>query len=151
MNLRASAAPGRPLSPPLSPPLSGVNTMPHAAGMEAAVHAYVAAFDAGSADRVAALFAADATVEDPIGSPVHHGREAIRAFYAEAMKTGARLTLQGPVRIAGDYAVFPFAVNLPGPGAARWIDVIDTFRFNQDNEIAGMRAFWGPANMHGFA
>ncbi|WP_254287501.1 nuclear transport factor 2 family protein [Sphingomonas liriopis] len=118
--------------------------------MEAAVRAYVAAFDAGSADDVAALYAADATVEDPIGAPIHHGRAAIRAFYAGAMQTGAKLRLDGPVRIAGDYAAFAFSVHLEYDGARRRIDVIDTFRFNAANEVVEMRAFWGPANMTGF-
>ncbi|MCP1471720.1 steroid delta-isomerase [Sphingobium sp. OAS761] len=124
--------------------------MPNPEKMEAAVHAYVAAFEAGSADQVAALYAEDATVEDPIGAPIHHGREAVRAFYAESMKTGAKLTLEGPVRIAGDYAVFPFAVHLNFDGGAKRIDVIDTFRFNEANEVTEMRAFWGPSNMTGF-
>jgi len=125
--------------------------MPDPAKMEAAVHAYVAAFEAGSADQVAALYAADATVEDPIGTPKHNGREAIRAFYAESMKTGAKLKLEGPVRVAGDYAVFPFSVNLHYDGSDKRIEVIDTFRFNDANEVIEMRAFWGPTNMHGFA
>jgi steroid delta-isomerase len=124
--------------------------MPNPQKMEAAVHAYVAAFDAGSADAVAALYAQDATVEDPIGAPIHHGREAIRAFYAESMQTGAKLTLEGPVRIAGDYAVFPFAVHLNYDGGAKRIDVIDTFRFNEADEVIEMRAFWGSTNMTGF-
>lgn len=124
--------------------------MPDPVKMEAAVHGYVAAFEAGSADAVTALYAIDATVEDPIGAPIHHGREAIRAFYAESMKTGAKLTLEGPVRIAGDYAVFPFAVHLNYDGGAKRIDVIDTFRFNEANEVIEMRAFWGPSNMTGF-
>lgn len=124
--------------------------MPDPVKMEAAVNAYVAAFEAGSADQVAALYAADATVEDPIGSPIHKGREAIRAFYAESMKTGAKLKLEGPVRVAGDYAVFPFSVNLNYDGGHKRIDVIDTFRFNEANEVVEMRAFWGPTNMHGF-
>jgi len=124
--------------------------MPDPQKMEAAVNAYVAAFEAGSADQVAALYAQDATVEDPIGSPIHKGREAIRAFYAESMKTGAKLKLEGPVRVAGDYAVFPFSVNLNYDGGHKRIDVIDTFRFNDANEVIEMRAFWGPTNMHGF-
>ena len=124
--------------------------MPDPVKMEAAVHAYVAAFEAGSADQVAALYAPDATVEDPIGSPIHHGREAIRAFYAESMKTGAKLKLEGPVRVAGDYAVFPFSVNLNYDGGHKRIDVIDTFRFNEANEVVEMRAYWGQSNMHGF-
>ena len=124
--------------------------MPDLTKMEAAIHEYVAAFDAGSADRVAALYAVDATCEDPIGSPVLHGREAIRAFYVESMKTGAKLKLEGPVRLAGDYAVFPFSVNLHWDGTDKRVDVIDTFRFNDDSEVTEMRAFWGPSNMHGF-
>lgn len=117
------------------------------AKMEAAVHAYVAGFEAGNAADVAALYAEDATVEDPIGSPVHKGRDAIRAFYAQSMKTGAKLTLEGPVRIAGDYAVFPFSVHLEFGGTKVRIDVIDTFKFDADGKITEMRAFWGPTNM----
>lgn len=124
--------------------------MPDPVKMEAAIHAYVAAFEAGSPDQVAILYAADATVEDPVGSPLHHGRDAIRAFYAESMKTGAKLALEGPVRIVGDQAVFPFSVNLNFDGGPKRIDVIDTFRFNEANEVVEMRAFWGPTNMHGF-
>ena len=125
--------------------------MPDPAKMEAAVHGYVAAFAAGSADQVAALFAADATVEDPVGAPPHRGREAIRAFYEQSMATGAKLTLEGPIRVVGDYAVFPFAVHLDFQGGPKRIDVIDTFRFNEANEVVEMRAFWGPTNMHGFS
>ena len=68
--------------------------MPDPKKMEAAVHAYVAAFEAGSADQAAALFAPDATVEDPVGTPQRRGREAIHAFYVESMQTGAKLTLE---------------------------------------------------------
>ena len=35
-------------------------------------------------------------------------------------------------------------------GGAKRIDVIDTFRFNEANEVIEMRAYWGPTNMHGF-
>jgi steroid Delta-isomerase len=124
--------------------------MPDPQKMEAAVHAYVAAFEAGSVDAVADLYAEDCTVEDPVGTPLHHGREAVRAFYAESMKTGAKLKLEGPVRVVADYAVFPFSVNLHYGGSDKRIDVIDTFRFDEDNKVVEMRAYWGPSNMHGF-
>ncbi|MDE2618712.1 MAG: nuclear transport factor 2 family protein [Sphingomonadales bacterium] len=125
--------------------------MPSPERMEAAVHAYVAAFDHSDPDAVAALFAEDATVEDPIGTPPHVGRTAIRAFYAASMQTGAKLRLEGPVRIAGPYAAFAFTVLLHYQGQDQKIDVIDTFRFNDDNEVVEMRAYFGPTNMHGFA
>jgi steroid delta-isomerase len=123
---------------------------PDPAAMVAVVERYVAAFDAGSADAAAALYAVDAIVEDPVGADPVRGRDAIRAFYAASMATGARLSLQGPVRIASPYAVFPFSVILEHEGQTRRIDVIDTFRFNAENEVTEMRAFWGPTNMHGF-
>jgi steroid delta-isomerase len=125
--------------------------MPDPTVMEAAVHEYVAAFAAGSPERVAALFAADATVEDPIGSPPHVGHDAILGFYTASMQTGARLELEGPVRIAGDYAAFAFHVHLHWDGTDKRVDVIDTFRFNEANEVIEMRAYFGPTNMHGFA
>lgn len=126
-------------------------TPPDPRRMEAAVHEYVAAFEAGSAERVAALYADDATVEDPVESDLVTGREAILAFYTGAMKTGAKLKLEGPVRISGDYAAFPFSVLLHWQGKDQRVDVIDTFRFNSANKIVEMRAYFGPTNMHGFS
>lgn len=122
--------------------------MADAAKMEAAVQAYVAAFAAGEPEQVVALFAEDARVEDPVGTPPHVGHDAIRQFYTMSMATGAKLQLDGPVRLTEDYAVFPFSVHLEWEGKKQRIDVIDTFRFNADNKITEMRAFFGPANMH---
>lgn len=115
--------------------------------MKATVLAYVAAFDKGDADAVAALYAQECSLEDPIGSKLT-GREAVRAFYAQAMATGAKLRLEGPVRIASDYAAFPFSVHLNYGNSPKRIDVIDTFKFDAAGKIIEMRAFWGPTNMH---
>jgi steroid delta-isomerase len=122
--------------------------MPDPAKMEAAVHEYVAAFAAHSADRVVALYADNAVVEDPIGTPRHEGLAAIRAFYEGSIATGATLELTGPVRVVQDIAAFAFSVHLEWQGAKQRIDVIDTFRFNDDNKVVEMRAYWGPTNMH---
>ena len=59
--------------------------------MLAAVHAYVAAFDAGDPEMAVAIFAEDAVVEDPVGSPLKRGHDEIRAFYVASMATGAKL------------------------------------------------------------
>jgi steroid delta-isomerase len=118
--------------------------------MIAAVQAYVGAFERADPDAAAALFAEDCTVEDPIGSPLHRGRAAVRAFYAQSMATGAKLKLEGAVRVAGDHAVFPFSVNLTMGARQQRIDVIDIFKFDAAGQVVEMRAFWGPSNMHGF-
>ncbi len=113
----------------------------------AAVHGYIAAFEAGSADAVIALFAQDATVEDPLGTPIKRGHAEIRDFYATSMATGAKLTLEGAPRFAADYVAFPFTVTLEWGGQTSVIEVIDTFRLNDDGKIIEMRAYWGPENM----
>ena len=125
--------------------------MPDPAVMEAAVHEYVAAFDAKSPERVAALFAADASVEDPIGTPPHVGHDAILAFYTASMQTGARLQLDGPVRLAGNFAAFAFSVHLHWDGSDKRVDVIDTFEFDEASKVIAMKAYFGPTNFHGFA
>ncbi|WEK42015.1 MAG: nuclear transport factor 2 family protein [Candidatus Sphingomonas colombiensis] len=111
------------------------------------VHAYVAAFDRGDPAAVTALFAADATVEDPVGTEPKRGRQAILDFYTQSMATGAKLALQGPVRAVVPYAAFAFQVALHHEGSDLTVDVIDIFRFDADGKIAAMTAYFGPSNM----
>jgi steroid delta-isomerase len=113
----------------------------------AAVQGYVDAFEAGSADAVIVLFAEDATVEDPLGTPIKRGHAELREFYAVSMATGAKLALLGPPRCAADYVAFPFSVTLEWGGQTSVIEVIDTFRLNDAGKIIEMRAYWGPENM----
>ena len=121
--------------------------MPDAEQMTAVVLAYVDGFEQGDVDAIAALFAVDATVEDPVGTPLKRGRAEIREFYSFSMATGAKLELMGEPRCAGDCVAFPFKVKLAWEGQSSAIEVIDTFRIDENGKIAEMRAFWGPANM----
>jgi steroid delta-isomerase len=76
------------------------------------------------------------------------GIEAIRDFYRMSVGTGAKLTLDGPVRTAGNIAAFAFSVHVTLDGSPCRIDVIDTFNFDADGKIAAMKAVWGPMNVH---
>lgn len=122
--------------------------MPSHDEMVRVVERYVAAFDNGDAAAVRDLFAENATVEDPVGTPPHVGHDAIHTFYARSMQTGARLKLDGPVRTVGNTAAFPFSVHLTLDGSPARIDVIDLFSFDEDGKVASMRAYFGPANFH---
>lgn len=115
--------------------------------MLAAVHGYVAAFEAGDPDKAVAIFAEDATVEDPVGSPLKRGHDEIRAFYVASMATGAKLVLDGPIRLAEGHAAFAFHVPLHFDGKDMEIHVIDTFAFDEAGKVREMRAFFGPGNM----
>lgn len=122
--------------------------MPDPEKMIAAVHAYVAAFEAASVDQIAALFTPLGTVEDPVGGKLVSGIEAIRAFYEKATSNGTRLVLDGPIRVAHDYAAFPFTVFAETDGGEVRVEVIDTFRFNDACQVVEMKAYFGPVNVH---
>ena len=120
--------------------------MPSHEEMVRAVERYVEAFDKADAEMAADLYAQDATVEDPIGTPIHQGRDAIHAFYSMSMQAKAKRRLDGPVRTGGDYAAFAFTV-LVDFGGPKEIEVIDTFKFDAEGKVTEMRAFWSPDNM----
>lgn len=129
--------------------------------MQDAVQAYFDLFNAQDAQGIADLYADDATVTDPVGTPAKEGKEAILAFYTLAVKNGARLTQNGSTRIAGNAAAFAFTVSVGAmtsvdpdiavavelPKGGMTIDVIDTFYFNEDGKVTEMKAYWGPGNI----
>jgi steroid delta-isomerase len=121
--------------------------MPSHADMVATVEAYVRGFATNDADLICGLFAADATLEDPVGSPPCIGGEAIRQFYTRIMKEGgARLELNGPVRTTARSAAFAFSSYLTRDGVDIRIDPIDVFEFDEAGKIKSMRAYWGAMN-----
>ena len=122
--------------------------MPDPAAMTAAVHAYVAALNAGDLDAIVALYADDASAEDPVGPTPLVGTEAIRAFYARSTAMPLQVTLDGEVRVAGNECAFPFSVSFVHEGRRTTIRPIDTFRFDAAGRILQMRAFFGPGNIH---
>ena len=86
--------------------------MPSSAVMKAAMQAYIDKFNSGSAEAVAALYAENATVEDPVGSPLRQGKPAILEFYKFSIATGAKLALDAPIRGShGSAAAMAFSAN----------------------------------------
>ena len=122
--------------------------MPTPEQMIAAVHAYVEAFDKQDPALATSIFAEDAVIDDPIGSPPKVGQAAILQFYTESMATGAKLVLQGPIRVAVAHAAFAMQVRLHWDGKDMAIDVIDTFAFDEAGKVRQMQAYFGPGNMH---
>jgi steroid delta-isomerase len=109
----------------------------------AMVHKYVEAFDKADLDIIREIYSTDARVEDPVGTDVHDGIEAVCAFYEGALASGAKLALTGEPRCSGNAVAFPFQVQMPG----MTVDIIDVFEFNQEGKVNSMKAYWGPENM----
>jgi steroid delta-isomerase len=111
--------------------------------MIAAVHKYVEAFDKSDIEIIKDIYSVDARVEDPVGSEIHDGIEAVCAFYEGALSSGAKLALTGSPRCAGNAVAFPFQAQMPGMN----IEIIDVFEFNHEGKVNSMRAYWSPENM----
>ena len=122
-----------------------MNTAEH---MTEVVQRYVAALNASDLDGIVAIYADDATVEDPVGSEPKRGIEAIRAFYAESLKLPLQVALTGEVRAAANEAAFAFTVGFEYQGRKTVISPIDHFCFNEAGKVVSMRALFGPQNMH---
>ncbi len=121
--------------------------MPTKEQMIETVETYVAAQCSGDLDAIAALFAPDAVVADPVHEPAHVGRDAIRAFFGGTREILDELDLRitGPVRAVDRYVAVPLrAVSTLG-GSKVAVDIIDVFVFGEDGLIGEMKAYWDPA------
>lgn len=109
------------------------------------VQRYVELVAAHQPEAVADLFAADATIEDPVGSELKRGRAAFVEFYsviAGMEETRSELLWS---RVAGDTAVFEFRLRVATAGNGYEVQPIDIMTFGTDGKIATMRAVWDPA------
>lgn len=122
--------------------------MPSEQSMKAAMQAYIDHFNRADAGAIAALYADDATVEDPVGSPLKKGKAEITKFYEAAIATGARLKLAAPIRGShGNSAAMAFDVELKMPEGQALIRVIDVMTFDEAGKFTSMRAYWAPGDM----
>ena len=116
--------------------------------MKQAMQAYIDRYNADDLEGVVGLYADDATVEDPVGTPLKSGKAAIRDFYKYAMTTGARLSLAAPIRAShGSAAAMAFDVKLNYQGSNMVIRVIDVMTFDAAGKFTSMKAYWGPSDM----
>ncbi|MFC6634367.1 nuclear transport factor 2 family protein [Microbulbifer taiwanensis] len=118
---------------------------------EQIVDSYLCCLSEGDLEGVVALYADDATVEDPVGSEPITGRAAIAEFYRGALAMGIKLRRSGAVRLAAGEIVFPFVCASEAMGAPMEIEIIDHFVLNAEGKVQSMRAFWSEANIRPMA
>src|SRR6478672_9346563 len=105
--------------------------------IRATLDAYVATFTAHDRSGWLALFASDATQEDPVGGPVNTGTEAIGGFWDATHALGdLRLEQTDEPIILGHEALL-FIRVLVGSGADRLSvpRIVDHIQFTEDAKI----------------
>ena len=123
--------------------------MPSAEDITQIVTRYLDFVSTGQPDEIAALYADDATVEDPVGGEVHIGRQAIRGFYGTLENVKAQTEVL-TLRALGNEAAFYWTLTTDFGGSGTRIDIISVMTFDDDGNIASMKAYWGQDNVTNF-
>jgi steroid delta-isomerase len=111
--------------------------------IRATVHAYVAAYKANDRDALLACFAPDAEWTDPVGTPTHHGREGVGAFWDTARSMADSIELRPlHVHVCGTEAALVMEIHTVVGGAGMVIDAVDVFTFDGEGRIASGKAYW---------
>lgn len=119
--------------------------------IRATIDQYAVRLSAGDRAGWLALFTDDAVQEDPVGTPVNTGHEAIGQFFDDAsgMLGAPQMTiLDGYPVVIGHEAVVGFQI-VAGTGAdrVRIPLIVDHMTFADDARISSLRAFWDPSTI----
>jgi steroid delta-isomerase len=123
--------------------------MPDESVIRETIENYWKAFTAGDRDAWVALFSDDATVEDPIGSPVNRGKDAIGAFFdaAHSLADSIELRSLDITAVVGNEAAFAMEIRPNIGGTMFVLEAIDVMTFADDGRITSQRAFWQQEKM----
>src|SRR4051812_48667895 len=129
-----------------------VAVMPDENSVRHTIEQYWKRFSTGDIDGLVALYTDDATVEDPVGTPVRHGVAEIRTFYesAQALADSIELRSLGVTEVCGDQAAFAMEIRPVIGGDTYLLHAIHVMTFADDPRLTSLRAFFqqekkGPA------
>jgi len=120
--------------------------MPTPEEIRSVVDSYVKMMCDSDIDGILALYADDATAEDPAGGKVQHGLEELRNFYA-GTAPALHVELNGPVCVSGRECAFLLLAELTLGDTKQYLDATDVFTFNDEGKISSMRAYWDPSEL----
>ena len=121
--------------------------MPTQFAMKAALQAYIDGFNADDADAIMSLFAQDAVIEDPVGSPLK-SRAEFEAFIREGVAFGAKLSLASAIRGSrGNQAAMAFVVTFMQDGSRITTNSLDVMTFDEKGKITRMDGYWGQGDV----
>ena len=110
----------------------------------ATVESYVEGWRSSNREAWLSLFADDAVLVDPAGSPPIEGKEAIAGFWDKTHSLGMKLNPQvSRIVVCGAEAMLVFRMTATAPdGSVMSLDVCDLFSFDEQGRIRQLRAFW---------
>ncbi|WP_405490921.1 nuclear transport factor 2 family protein [Nocardia sp. NBC_00511] len=110
------------------------------------VEQYVKLVASGPTSAIVDLYAEDAVVEDPIGTPQRRGHAAIGELYT-ALESLERETELHTVKVVGNQVAASFTLVTVSNGHRMTLSPIDVMELNDEGKIISMRAYWGPEDL----
>ena len=102
---------------------------------------YAAFISAGNVEGILSLYAPNASVQIPVGGPVHNGIDAVRAFYRDN-ELARKVEITGPACVAGREGAVPMRATIARDGDLMEVDVIDVAELDEQGRLVRLRAFF---------
>ena len=121
--------------------------MPSQDALAAVVARFYAAVRSKDVEAWVALFAADASAVDPVGTPPHHGHDGLRAFLSGVLQHFETFGLaeNSVYFVSGGAAVKWTGVGRGKNGRDITFEGIDVFVFDSEARIQSLAGYWDAA------
>lgn len=119
--------------------------MPEAHRMVAAIEAHCRTLSAHDKEEWLSLWAEDTVLEDPVGVDIYRGKETLATTFWGLIEelSPMKLWLERDVIVCGHEAIGLLHGVVTRDGQLTRVGpIVDHFVFNENGEIASMRAFW---------
>lgn len=102
---------------------------------------YAGFISSGNVDGILSLYAPNASIQIPVGGPVHRGIDAVRAFYRDN-ELARKVEITGPACVAGREGAVPMRATIVRDGDLMEVDVIDVAEVDEEGRLVRLRAFF---------
>lgn len=102
---------------------------------------YAASITAGDWEGIVSLYAPNASIQIPVGGPIHEGIDAVRAFYRDN-ELAKKVVITGPACVAGREGAVPMCATIARDGELMEVDVIDVAELDDQGRLLRLRAFF---------
>ncbi len=102
---------------------------------------YAAFISSGNVEGILSLYAPNASIQIPVGGPVHAGIDAVRAFYRDN-ELAKKVEITGPACVAGREGAVPMRATIARDGDLMEVDVIDVAELDEQGRLIRLRAFF---------
>ena len=123
-------------------------TTPSAALLRKTLETYFSAIAARDPERIASVFAIDCEIEDPVGSPVRHGRDGVAQLFTSgvaALASRVEITILAALPSGSCIAAHWTMIAHGKAGREVKAEGIDVLRVDSQGQIVSAEGYWDAA------